>query len=72
MNVKKIIAPPAKKKFCHASSAQATLKDGLDVKLVFVRDRRKKDWLALLSTDLELADEEVVRIYGKKAPVPCQ
>ncbi|SHL28856.1 Transposase DDE domain-containing protein [Desulfatibacillum alkenivorans DSM 16219] len=48
------------------ASVQATLKDGLDVKLVFVRDRRKKDWLALLSTDLELEDEEVVRIYGKR------
>ena len=34
------------------------------VKIVFVRDRRKKDWLALLSTDSELADTEEVRIYG--------
>ena len=32
----------------------------------FVRDRRKKDWLALVSTDLELASEEIVRIYGKR------
>ena len=35
-------------------------------KLVFVRDRRKKDWLALLSTDTNLADDEIVRIYGKR------
>ena len=35
-------------------------------KLVFVRDRRKKDWLALLSTDTDLADEDIVRIYGKR------
>ncbi|WP_084511531.1 IS4 family transposase [Desulfatibacillum aliphaticivorans] len=48
------------------ASVQATLKGGLVVKLVFVRDRRKKDWLALLSTDLELEDKEVVRIYGKR------
>ena len=38
----------------------------LPAKLVFVRDRRKKDWLALLSTDTELADEDIVRIYGKR------
>lgn len=36
-------------------------------KIVFVRDRRaKKKWLAVLSTDTELPDEEVVRIYGKR------
>ena len=36
-------------------------------KIVFVRDRtRKKDWLALLSTDIDLEDEEIVRIYGKR------
>lgn len=43
-----------------------SLKDGTDVKLVFVRDRRKKDWLALLCTNTELASEDVVRIYGKR------
>ena len=31
-----------------------------------VRDRRKKDWLALLSTDTGLADEDIVGIYGKR------
>ncbi|HNX59569.1 MAG TPA: transposase [Spirochaetota bacterium] len=36
------------------------------VKIVFVRDSRKSDWLALLSTNTELADTEVVRIYGKR------
>lgn len=37
------------------------------VKIVFVRDRRaKKKWLALLTTDTELPDEEVIRIYGKR------
>ena len=36
------------------------------VKIVFVRDRRKNDWLAILSTDVELSDTEIVRIYGKR------
>ncbi len=35
-------------------------------KVVFVRDRSKKDWLALLSTDIHLPDEDIVRIYGKR------
>ncbi len=48
------------------ASAVVTLKGGLPAKLVFVRDRRKKDWLALISTDLDLSNEDIVRIYGKR------
>lgn len=36
------------------------------VKIVFVRHRHKRDWLAILSTRIDLADEEIVRIYGKR------
>jgi hypothetical protein len=46
--------------------AHVMLKDDVAAKLVFVRDKRKKDWLALLSTDTNLADEDIVRIYGKR------
>lgn len=36
-------------------------------KIVFVRARgAKKRWLALLSTDLELADEEIVKLYKRR------
>ncbi len=48
------------------ASAIVTLKGGLPARLVFVRDKRKKDWLALISTDLEISDEDIVRIYGKR------
>lgn len=48
------------------ASTIVTLKEGLSAKLVFVRDRRKQDWLALMSTDLELSNEDIVRIYGKR------
>lgn len=48
------------------TSTTVTLKDGKPAKIVFVRDRRKKGWLALISTDIKLPDEEVVRIYGKR------
>ena len=48
------------------ASTLVKLKDGRPAKLVFVRDNRKKDWLALLSTDTSLADDDIVRIYGKR------
>jgi hypothetical protein len=44
-------------------------KDGQPVKakIVFVRDRnRSRKWLALLSTDTSLSEQEIVRIYGKR------
>jgi hypothetical protein len=48
------------------ASTNVKLKNAVPAKLVFVRDKRKKDWLALLSTDTDLANEEIVRIYGKR------
>jgi hypothetical protein len=40
---------------------------GLPVKLIFVRNRNKKrEWLAILSTDITLEDTEIVRIYGMR------
>jgi IS4 transposase len=33
---------------------------------VFVRDSRKSDWLALLSTDMSLDDQAIVQTYGKR------
>jgi len=48
------------------ASVIVTLKGGLPAKLVFVRDRRQKDWLALISTDIDLSNEDIVRIYGKR------
>ena len=39
--------------------------NGVPVKIVFVRNRNKKsDWLAILSTDCTLSDQEIIRIYG--------
>ena len=48
------------------ASTIVTFKDEHKAKVVFVRDRRKKDWLALLSTDIHLSDEDIIRIYGKR------
>lgn len=48
-----------------------TLKSGeiLYGKIVFVGNRNKKSkrvWLAILSTDVSLSDQEIIRIYGKR------
>lgn len=48
------------------ASTIVMLNDTVAAKLVFVRDRGKKNWLALLSTDIDLPQEDIVRIYGKR------
>lgn len=49
------------------TSAVVETRKGQKVKIVFVRNRnRKRQWLGIISTDVELPDEEIVRIYGKR------
>jgi hypothetical protein len=38
----------------------------MPAKIVFVRDRSSKKWLALLSTDTTLTAEEIVKLYGRR------
>ena len=41
------------------------MKNGVPVKVVFVQNRNKKsEWLAILSTDCTLSEQEIIRIYG--------
>lgn len=49
---------------CIRESRKST--DLVDVKIVFVKDRRSKNWLAVLSSDTALTPEEIIRIYGKR------
>jgi hypothetical protein len=48
------------------ASVVVPMVNGPLVKIVFVRNRNGRGWLALLSTDTALPDEEVIRIYGKR------
>lgn len=49
-----------------------TTKNGIPVKIVFVRNRNKKsECLYLLSTDCSLSDTEIVRIYGNRWSIEC-
>jgi hypothetical protein len=43
-----------------------TLPDGNKARIVFVSCDKKRGWLAILSTDISIADEEIVRLYGKR------
>lgn len=46
-------------------SIQVKLNNGIPVKIVFIRHRKyKTEWLAILSTNTSLSDEEIIRIYG--------
>ena len=48
-------------------SIHTTQANGVPVKVVFVRNRNKKsEWLAILSTDCTLSDQEIIRIYGMR------
>jgi hypothetical protein len=39
----------------------------LDARIVYVRDRNnKKNWIALISTDMNLTEEEIIQLYGKR------
>lgn len=49
-----------------------TTKNGIPVKIVFVRNRNKKsECLYLLSTDCSHSDSEIVRIYGNRWSIEC-
>lgn len=53
-------------------SLLVTTKNGLLVKIVFVRNRNKRsECLYLLSTDCSVDDQEVVRIYGNRWSIEC-
>lgn len=48
-------------------SIHTTMANGIQVKVVFVQNRNKKsEWLAILSTDCTLSEQEIVRIYGMR------
>jgi len=49
------------------TSVMVETKEGQSIKIVFVRNRNKRrQWLGIVSTDTNLSDKEIVRIYGKR------
>ncbi|MBE1554515.1 transposase [Sporosarcina limicola] len=44
----------------------------VQARIIFVRDRnRSKEWLSLLTTNLEHSEEDAIRIYGKRWAIEC-
>ncbi len=72
LNVKEIYSRNKKRRgrSRYLLSVSVTIeKDGesIPAKLVFVRNKsNRKDWLVIVSTDTELSEEEIIRIYGKR------
>ena len=48
------------------ASVKIKLIDGNEAKIIFVPADNKRGWLAVLSTDITLEDEEIIRFYGKR------
>ncbi len=48
------------------ASVIVPMENGPRVKIVFVRNRNGRGWLAVLSTNIALPAEEIIRIYGKR------
>ena len=46
------------------TSAIVVTNQGSKVKVVLVKSYNSKDVIAIVSTDLSLSDEEIIRIYG--------
>ena len=43
--------------------------EAVDIKIVFIQNKRSKDpqdWLAILTTDLELSEEQLIQMYAKR------
>lgn len=72
LNLKQLYKKVKKKSGKVAASVIVTLgqdKNGhpIKVKIIFVQDNKNKDkWVALLSTDISLDAQEIIRIYGKR------
>jgi DDE superfamily endonuclease len=51
---------------CVVTLGEATDGSKIMAKIVFVRNRSSRNWLALLSTDVNLADEEIIKLYKRR------
>ena len=41
--------------------------DAIPARLVYIRNRNnRKDWIALICTDMSLSEDEIIRIYGRR------
>lgn len=61
------LAGPVQLKKGILRSIHTTMANGTSIKVVFIQNRNKKsDWLAILSTDCTLSEQEIICIYGMR------
>lgn len=61
------LAQPVQSKKGILRSIHTTMANGTPIKVVFIQNKNKKsEWLAILSTDCTLTEQEIVRIYGMR------
>lgn len=61
------LAKPVKSKKGILRSIHTEMANGTPVKVVFIQNRNKRsEWLAILSTDCTLSEQEIIRIYGMR------
>jgi hypothetical protein len=51
---------------CLVSIGNDDMDQPVPAKIVFIRDRNSRSWLAILSTDTTLTDEEIVTLYKRR------
>ena len=70
LNIKEIYGKNRKRRgrSRYLLSVEVTIgEEAIPARIVCVRNKsKKKDWLAIISTDISLTEEEVIRIYGKR------
>ena len=70
LNIKEIYSKNRKRRgrSKYLLSVEVTVGEkAIPAKIVCVRNKsKKKDWLAIISTDTGLSEEEIIRIYGKR------
>ena len=70
LNIKEIYSKNKKRRgrSKYLLSIEATVgTEAIPAEIVCVRNKsKKKDWLAIISTDTSLSEEEIIRIYGKR------
>lgn len=75
MDIKKIFASSKKRRGRSRYLLSATVKvgqdkngeNGIDARIVCVRNRNnRKDWIAIICTDMSLSENDIIRIYGHR------
>jgi len=50
-----------------AAGMKKSTSETMNIRIVFVRNKAKsKDWIAFLSTDIDMSEDDIIKLYGKR------